>query len=272
LHDVPYDFQTKGFSVSTISVLKKNIQTKRPVFGSWMQVPHPVVTETLAQTGLDFLLADGEHAPIPPHALLDILPSAEKYGTPVIYRVASNRTEYIKAALDFGAQGVMVPMVNSAEEAAAAVAAAKYPPTGTRGLGAWRASNYYQDHANYRATANDETIVVVQIETVEAVRCVDAIAAIPGIDVVYIGPGDLALSLGTKPGEFGAEMIGACKEVAAAAKRHGIASGIDVFQLEDIGEFIRFGMSFFTHGLTASYILNGGRETDRVMRTAFGRA
>jgi 4-hydroxy-2-oxoheptanedioate aldolase len=214
----------------------KKLKSWLPVVGTWMEIPHPTVAGALAQTGVDFLVVDGEHGPIPPHILSNILPEADKYSVPIIYRVAWNRPEYIKAALDTGAQGVMVPMVNSADEAAAAVAAAKYPPAGTRGIGAWRASDYYQNEAAYRASANDKTIVIVQIETVQALHAVDAIAAVPGVDVIFIGPGDLALSRGNQPGLLDAELRDACKSLASAAQKHGILAGIDVSSVSHLEE------------------------------------
>ncbi|TIP91347.1 MAG: hypothetical protein E5X58_20125 [Mesorhizobium sp.] len=115
---------------------------------------HITIDSSITGRALDFLLVDGEHSPIPPNSLLDILPATERYGMPVLYRVAWNRVELIKAALDHGANGIMVPMVNSAAEAIEAVSSAKYPPAGKRGSGAWRASNYYQMDAEYRKNAN----------------------------------------------------------------------------------------------------------------------
>ena len=160
--------------------LGKSIRDRRPTLGTWMQIPHPMVAEVMAQTGFDFVLLDGEHAPVPPDLLHALLPAIERHGTPVIYRVRSNNSDLIKAALDSGVTGVIVPMVNSAKEAEEAVAAAKYPPRGRRGFAPWRASNYYREEASYLATAND-TPLIVQIETSEALAAVDAIAAVAGI-------------------------------------------------------------------------------------------
>ncbi|MBZ9772250.1 HpcH/HpaI aldolase family protein [Mesorhizobium sp. CO1-1-8] len=250
----------------------QKIKSRQAVFGSWLQIPHPIVAETMAQSGMDFLLVDGEHAPIPTSALIDILPGVDRHGTAVVYRVPWNRPEYIKAALDAGVKGIMVPMVNSAEEAAAAASTAKYPPDGTRGAGAWRASNYYQDDAAYRAKANESTVVIVQIETKEAVDAVDAIAATSGVDVVFIGPGDLALSLGIEPGVPHPKLRAACEAVVAAAKKNGIVAGIALTSLDTIPEFARMGFGFFTYGIDILYLLNNGRQTARDVRAKFGSA
>ncbi len=248
--------------------LAQKIGARKPVIGIWMQIPHPMVAETLAQTGVDFLLVDGEHAPIPPHALVDILPGTELRDMPTIYRVAWNRVELIKAALDHGANGVMVPMVNSPEEAAAAVAAARYPPAGRRGMGAWRASAYYLDEASYRKRADDESAVILQIETRDAVRCVDEIAAVPGITALYIGPADLALSLGLNPGELHPELLAACEKVAGAARRNGIAAGIDVASLDFAKTYFELGFSLLTYGADFGFIVDGGRAVARDVRAA----
>jgi 2-keto-3-deoxy-L-rhamnonate aldolase RhmA len=254
------------------SPLREKIRNGTPVIGTWMQIPHPIVGEILAQTGLDFILIDGEHAPMPTSTLPDLLPGLEKHGMASIYRVASNRPEYIKAALDSGATGVMVPMVNTAAEAAEAVAAAKYPPTGKRGIGAWRASDYFQNEAQYRAQANETSLVIIQVETVEALENLDAIASTPGVDVVYIGPGDLALSMGTKPGALDERLRAACSQTARAARNHNIASGIDVNRAEYLEEYISLGIRFFTYGFVSGFILKGGKETVQALKNATSRA
>jgi len=252
------------------SKFAQRLRAGERLFGPWMQIPHPMVAETMAQTGVDFLLVDGEHAPIPPDSLGMILPCTDLYDMPTIYRVRWNRTELIKGALDHGVTALMVPMVNSPEEAAAAIAAAKYPPLGTRGIGAWRASNYYQNEAAYRNAANRDGILILQIETKEAVACVDRIAGLPGVDALYVGPGDLALSLGLQPGELSDALLDACKAVAGAARKNGIAACIDVASLDYIKTYTDLGFSLFTYGSDFGYILDGGRAVARDVRAKLG--
>src|SRR5262249_15239903 len=120
--------------------LAKSIRSGKPTMGTWMQIPNPIAAEVMAQTGFDFVLVDGEHAPVPPDILYALLPAFERHGMAAVYRVRSNNGDLIKAALDSGVSGVIVPMVNSVKEARDAVAAAKYPPHGRRGFGPWRAS------------------------------------------------------------------------------------------------------------------------------------
>lgn len=245
------------------------IRLAKPQIGAWMHIPHVIVAETMAQTNLDFLVVDGEHAPIPPNGLLEILPATDRYGIPVLYRVAWNRIDLIKAALDHGANGIMVPMVNTGAEAIEAVSSAKYPPVGRRGIGAWRASNYYQNDAEYRKYANSSLAVVVQIETREALDNLDDIASTPGVDALFIGPGDLALSLGIEPGELTHELLDACQAVAGAAKKYGIASGIDVASLEHLLQLRELGLSLFTYGTDSGFVLEGGCAVAKDFHDAF---
>lgn len=245
------------------------LRTGQPLIGVWLQIPHVMVAETLAQSGADFILLDGEHAPLPPDALVWLLPAIERFAMPVIYRVRANSVALIKGALDAGVSAIMVPMVNSLEEASAAIAAAKYPPMGKRGAGPWRAANYYLDDGAYQAKANADVPVVLQIETKEAVAAVDEIAAIAGIDALFVGPYDLCLSMGLEPGKLHPELIVAYKKVNAAAKRNGIATAIDVGSLDFIKPYRELGFSLMTHGLDTQFLIDGSRQVAQSFKAAF---
>jgi len=253
--------------MTNIDKFSQKIRSNTEQLGIWTQIPNMIVAENLAQSGADFLLIDGEHAPVPPHALLEFLPATERHDMPVLYRVAWNRVELVKAAFDIGANAVMVPMVNSAEEARAAVAASKYPPTGKRGIGAWRSTNYYQNDAAYRETANAKTGVVLQIETREALRALDEIAATPGVDALYIGPADLAMSVGFPLGQLNDQLLDACKAVAAAARKNNIGAGIDVANLEYVRTYRDIGLGLFTYGSDFGFILDGSRAVVQKFRS-----
>lgn len=251
------------------SAFATKIRSRGPMLGTWMQIPHSIVAELMAQSGFDFILLDGEHAPVPPDILHTLLPSTERHGMPVLYRVRSNNPDAIKAALDNGVTGLIVPMVNSAEEAAAAVASAKYPPAGRRGIGPWRASNFYLDEASYVASAN-QTALVLQIESREALEALEAIAATPGIDALYVGPADLSMSLGLPLGQLSDGLRAACKAVGEAAQRNGIAAGIDVASLDYVQTYRELGFSLMTHGLDTGYIVSGGQALSADLRRAYG--
>jgi 4-hydroxy-2-oxoheptanedioate aldolase len=251
--------------------LARSIRNGKPTMGTWMQIPSPMVAEVMAQTGFDFVLLDGEHAPMPPDILYTLLPALERHGMSVIYRVRSNDGDLIKAALDCGVTGLVVPMINSAREAGEAVASAKYPPLGRRGFAPWRASNYYQEEAAYVASAND-TPLIVQIETDAALQAVDEIAAVGGIDALYVGPADLAMSLGLPVGQLNDQLRKACAKVGAAAARNNIAAGIDIASLDYVPVYRELGYSLMTHGLDTAYLLAGGQRLSAALREAYGQA
>lgn len=252
--------------MAVTSRLVDRIRAGETVIGSWFSVPHPMVAETLAQGGFDFLLLDGEHAPVPPDAVSSLLPSTELHGCPVIYRPRTNSIDLIRGALDAGVTGVMVPMIENAAQAKAALDAAKYPPLGRRGVGPWRASNYYDNYLDYVATANERTCVVLQIESKAAVDAIDAIAALPGVDVLYVGPADMAGSMGLKIGERHAELTAAIGRVAEAAKKHGKALGIDVTSLDFFAAYQEMGFTYFTYGIDTSYLMDGARTASQALR------
>lgn len=166
--------------------------------GCFIRYPAAGVAEVLALQGFDFLVLDGEHGTIEPHDAEGMVRAAEVRDVTPIVRVPTNAPAAILRFLDTGAQGVQVPLVRSAEDAAQAVRSAKYWPAGTRGLAGVRAADYGQgvQLEEYVARANAETLVVVQIETREALECVEEIARLPGVDVVFVGPTDLSQALG----------------------------------------------------------------------------
>ncbi|MBS9719713.1 4-hydroxy-2-oxovalerate aldolase [Tianweitania sp. BSSL-BM11] len=230
-----------------------------PVFGAWLSIPHPTIVEVMARLDVDFLLMDAEHSAIEVSALSTLLPAADLRGKPVIFRPRSQASAEIKSALDAGAAGVMVPMVESAEEACAIVAACKYAPLGKRGIGPWRASGYYDHFGDYLANANDATTVIVQLESVKGLDAVEAIAAVEGIDILYVGPADLASSLGAPLGEMKGPLLEACARVAKAARENGKIAAIDVGEVDHIPQLRDLGFSFFTIGSDVDFIQKAGR-------------
>jgi len=246
--------------------LREKLIAGRMVVGTWISVPDPAVIEILAQAGFDYLLLDGEHAPINPSELVPLALAAERRGCPIIYRVQTNSADLIKAALDVGVDGLMVPMVETAAEAAAVVAAAKYPPAGRRGMGPWRASNYYMDFQSYIASANERTAIIVQIESVGAVERAAEIAAVPGIDALFVGPADLAGSLGLPVGTTEPRMIDALKHVVTVGRSAGRCVGIDAVSNERLETYAAMGYRLFTFGADAGYLNEGARATAEFAR------
>ena len=185
------------------NILKKKLAAGQTLFGPWVQIPHPEVAEILAFCGYDFLLVDNEHGPGNVQTTVEQLRAVQVTDTTIIVRVPWNDHVTIKKTLDIGVEALMVPMVQNAEEAKAAVAAYRYPPHGIRGIAHTdaRASDYGLKGMEYLRTASDNIFLICQIETVQAVENVEAIAAVDGVGMILIGPFDLSASLG-HPADF----------------------------------------------------------------------
>ena len=175
------------------NILKEKLKKGQAVIGTFISLGHPDVTELLSRLGFDWLLIDGEHSPIGLETMQVMMQAMNGSNCTPIVRPQWNDMVIIKRILDIGAHGVLVPWVNTKEEAEYAVSACKYPPKGLRGWGPRRAGLFDPD---YLQTANDEILVIVQIETKEAVSNVDDILSVEGIDACFIGPYDLSLSFG----------------------------------------------------------------------------
>ncbi|WP_162917586.1 HpcH/HpaI aldolase family protein [Dongia deserti] len=176
--------------------LKARLKAGEKLLGAWTMTDSPDNAEVMAQTGLDFVLMDHEHGQATLPAAIAQLRAIKGTGCAGLMRVPWNDMIYIKRVLDAGIQGIMVPQVNTPEEARAVVAACRYPPLGIRGAaGGTRASSYGVD-MGYFGRAADELLVMVQVETPQAVENAAAIAAVDGVDVVFIGPRDLSAYMG----------------------------------------------------------------------------
>ena len=241
------------------------------MIGTWFTIPHIMVAELVAQGGFDFLLLDGEHAPVPPDAISYLLPATELYSAPVIYRVRTNAVDLIRGALDAGASGVMVPMIETVTDARNALNAAKYPPLGKRGIGPWRASNYYENFLDYVAEANDKTCVILQIESAAAVEAIENIASLEGIDVLYVGPADLAATMGLTIGASHPALTEAIERIATVARKHRKALGIDATTIELFSRSQAMGFTFFTYSVDTTYILEGARAASTQLRALMSR-
>ncbi len=177
------------------NALKKKLKSKEHAMGAWLHLASPIVTELLGLAGFDFLLIDMEHGYGDYQTLLAQLQAMQVGSATPIVRVQWNDCAIIKRVLDMGVKGVMIPCINNRKECEAAIKACKYPPEGTRGIGPIRAAGY-GDFTSYIEQANSEILVIIQIESEEAVENIDDILQVPGIDMVFIGPNDLAASLG----------------------------------------------------------------------------
>jgi 4-hydroxy-2-oxoheptanedioate aldolase len=179
---------------------KQALRDGRHQIGLWCTLSHAYSAEIVSGSGYDWLLFDTEHSPADIECILGQLQAAAAYDVSAIVRPAANDTVLIKRYLDIGVQSLIVPYVQSAAEAQAAVAAVRYPPDGVRGVSAMTRANKFGRVKDYARRAAEELCLIVQVETRTALDALEAIAAVDGIDGIFIGPGDLAASLG-HPGE-----------------------------------------------------------------------
>ncbi len=240
----------------------------RQQIGLWNSIGGNTVPEALAGTGVDWVLIDTEHAAV---EVTDVLPALQAIAaTPqvsAVVRPAWNDPVIIKRLLDFGAQTLLIPYVQSADEARAAVAAVRYPPTGMRGVaGLSRASRYGQIE-DYTATASSQICLLVQIETAAALDRLDEIAGVEGVDGVFIGPADLAASLG-HPGNPGhPDVRGAILGAIDRLRALGVPVGILSMDRDFLRECIARGTSFTAVGIDLDLLLKGARA----VAAEFGR-
>jgi len=240
------------------NLLKEKIREGKAVIGTFVELGHPDVTNILSHAGFDWLLIDGEHSPIGFETMERLLMAMDGSGCTPIVRPQWNDPVIIKRVLDIGAHGVLVPWVNSREEAEAAVQACRYPPDGIRGWGPRRAERFDPD---YRATANDEMLVSVQIETQKAIDNLEEITAVEGVDALYIGPYDLSnnLGFGVPPAFDNPRFLGALEHVLAVAEDYGKPAGM-YCNMDNIRWAAEKGFTFNTVSNADSFLEFGAAE------------
>jgi len=253
-----------------INLFKQAMAQGRPQIGLWLGLADAYSAEILAGTGYDWLLVDGEHAPNDLRSILHQLQaiasaaSAMPPGAPAphpIARVPVGDTALIKQYLDIGAQTLLVPMVDTPEQAQALVRATRYAPEGVRGMGSALArSSRWQAYPQYVHEANAQVCLLVQAETVEALRHLDAIAATPGVDGVFIGPADLSASMG-HPGNPGhPEVQAAIRDGIARILRAGKAPGILATTEAQARQWLAAGALFVAVGVDTMLLASAAGE------------
>ena len=252
-----------------MTTLRSRILAKDVVVGTFCAIPHPMTIQMVAGAGWDFIVIDAEHSQIDRGDLEPLLRAAQVGQTPAIVRVPANDRVWIGSTLDAGAAGILVPSVNTAAEARAAIAATRYPPLGTRGVGPGRASGYGTKINEVLASANTNIVLAIQLETAEGLANIEEIAAVEGIDAIYIGPGDLAVSLGALGPEGRSKLEAAIAKIVDCCKRHGRAVGIFNMTPDALNESIARGLTFVTLVSDAVFLaraLGDGAEAARKAR------
>lgn len=242
-----------------VNKFKAALKAGKQQIGIWASIPTSSNAEALATCGFDWILIDTEHTPADPAAVLPMLQAVAPYATQAAVRPGWNDATEIKRLLDVGAQTILVPYVQNAEEARAAVAAVWYPPHGMRGVAGMTRAGRYGAIKNYTQRANDEICLLVQVETKSALDEIEAIAAVDGVDGIFIGPADMAASLGF-PGQLGhpevkATILQAIRRIVAAGKPAGILSSDPEFTAEAIAA----GTTFTAVGMDISLLMQAAR-------------
>jgi 2-keto-3-deoxy-L-rhamnonate aldolase RhmA len=226
--------------------LKKRINNGEATIGSWITLGHSAIAEIMVKAGYDWLVVDLEHSTISIEQAGELIRTIDLGGSAPLVRITSNSPDQIKRVMDAGAHGIIVPMVNSAQDASDAVAATRYAPQGNRGVGLARAQGYGPKFSEYLEWQKESAVVIVQIEHKDAISNLEEILAAPGVDGFIIGPYDLSCSMGI-PGEFEkSEFKDAMDYILAKGLAMGCPAGLhivepDVVRLEQsISEGFRF--------------------------------
>ncbi len=250
--------------------VKRALKTGQPSVGTWLSLGSITASRFMARAGFAWLTVDIEHTAVDWETATHMFASIADAGCIALARVPSNRHDHIKRVLDNGAHGIVVPMVNSRQEALDAVSASLYPPVGTRSVGgSVHALNFGGTAIDYFAHANDEILVVLQCEHIQAVENADSIFSVPGIDAIFVGPNDLAASMRSKDGKppSGEATAQAMKHVLATCKKHGVAAGIHCFSAEEALTRIEEGWQFIAINSELRMMLDGVKDVlDRLGR------
>ncbi|MDN2564850.1 aldolase/citrate lyase family protein [Aquibium sp. A9E412] len=239
----------------------------RPLVGTWSMLNSSNVVEGLGECGFDWVLIDGEHSPITLADMIAHLRAIAASDTVPIVRLPWNDPVRIKQALDIGATTLMLPYVQSTGEAQAAVAAMRYPPEGVRGVAAMHRASRFGADKTYLARANAGVALIVQIETEAALGQVEAIAATPGVDAVFFGPGDLAATMGHLGRPAAEPVVAAIRDARARLRGSGVRTGVLAPSPELAEAFIRDGFDFVSVANDAALLFSGAAAAAARFRT-----
>src|SRR6185436_18163646 len=241
---------------------KKQLREGRPKIGLFLNSHSPTVADQMAHSGYDWMLVDTQHGPMGFDTLSTMLAGISGGGAKSLVRVAGYHDRGgIQQSLDMGADGVLVPYINTAEEARQAVSCCRYPTAGTRSVYFPQRSMNKAGLLGYAGAANENVIVALQVETADCIKNIDEIAAVPGVDLLFLGQNDLCMSMGlfekykfpdmyTSP-----ELTGATDKLRAAAKKNNVILGLFLFGTSRVGEFLDKGFPLISVGNDLHHIL-----------------
>jgi len=241
---------------------KKQLRAGTPKLGLFLNSHSPTVAEQLAHSGYDWLLVDSQHGPMGYEKLSAMISGISNGGAKSLVRVGgySDRPG-IQQSLDIGADGILVPYINTADEARQAVSCARYPTAGTRSVYFPQRSMNKEGLLGYAGAANNNVVVALQVETADCIKNIDEIAAVPGVDILFLGQNDLCMSMGLyEKYEFphmytSPELAAATEKLVNAARKNNVILGLFLFGTSRVGEFLDKGFSFISIGNDLHHIL-----------------
>jgi len=252
--------------------LKEKLNTKSLTIGSWITIGHPSVAEILASAGFEWLVIDMEHTSIDYYQTHILISVIQGLGLQALVRVGENSELIIKRALDMGADGIIVPMVTNEKDATKAVSACRYSPEGVRGVGLFRAQKYGIGFEEYKEHKLKDIVVIAQIEHINALKNIEAIGSVDGIDGLIIGPYDLSSSMGY-PGEYDRDDVqNVISEVQKKSRDIGISFGFHVIESdpEQILKKINQGCNFLAYSIDFFFLGDTARNGLKIIRRSIG--
>lgn len=253
-----------------VNNLKQAVGAGRAAIGVWCSLASSLTTEIVAGSGADWLLIDGEHSPNDLRSIMAQLQAAAAFPTcEAAVRLPSDDPNLIKQMMDIGARSLMIPNVRTAGQAAAIVAAMRYAPDGIRGFSVGHRANAFGRIKNYHATARDQQLLAVQIECEKGVANAAEIASVPGVDVLFVGPGDLSTNMNAMGNPGAAPVQAAIAAVVQAARAQGKAAGILAPQQADAERYLAAGFTMVAVGSDLGLLARG--SDDLVARFRGGR-
>ncbi len=241
-----------------------------PPVGTWIMSASPLVAEATGHAGFDWAVLDMEHSPVDMMEIVQMMQALSCTKMVPIVRVAWNDAVLVKRVLDAGATTVMFPFVQNAEEAARAVAATRYPPQGVRGMAGMSRASRFGTTANYLATANKGMGVIVQLESVQAIKQLEAIADVEGVDALFIGPADLSASMGYVGQGAHPAVMDLMSQAVLRCKAAGMPVGTIGSDPQSVAQYRAAGFDFVAVGSDLGLYMQGARAAISALRTPSG--
>ena len=226
----------------------------------WVTIGNPDVSDILQGLPFDWLVFDTEHSPLGGETVSHMIQVLDEERVSPLVRVGANDQYLIKMALDMGAHGVVVPLVNTRKDAEAAVSFCKYPPLGVRGVAPRKAADYGLSAAEYLRTANEETLLLVQVETKEALENLDAILGVKGVDIAFVGPSDLTASLGLLDDRSNPRVLEEMRRVAKKCQEYGKIPGTLALTPDEAKRDASMGFRFISLASDVRNLMDGARD------------